>query len=443
MSTTDQTITTAELPQAIMRRIEKLAPYKNNARTHSPEQVHQLAKSIKNFGFIEPILVDAKGMIIAGHGRVEAAKLLGMTTVPTICIDHLTPEQIKAYRIAANRLAELAGWDDEILKIELGHLIEYDFDVDLTGFDTADIDLLFDDSDETGEDPAADELPETDPAQAPITQLGDRWVLGNHRLFCGDATSETAFKALMGGQKAQMVISDPRFNTKIDGNVCGSGAIKHQEFAMASGEMTEEEFTGFLNTVLGHLLTFSGDGSIHYLFMDWRHISEILTAARPHYGKPKNLTVWNKDNAGMGTFYRSKHELIFVFKNGTAKHINNFELGQKGRLRSNVWDYPGQNTFHKGRLDELAMHPTVKPVALIADAMRDCSKLGGIVLDCFGGSGTTIIAAEKTNRRAYVMEIEPRYVDTSIRRWQAVTGKDAVLEKTGCTFAQEEEARHG
>ena len=442
MSTTDQTIPTSELPQATMRRIEKLAPYNNNARTHSSEQVHQLAKSIKHFGFIEPILVDAKGMLIAGHGRVEAAKLLGMTTVPTICIDHLTPAQIRAYRIAANRLAELAGWDEEILRIELEYLIEHEFDVELTGFDTVDLDLLFDDSDETSDDPAADQLPEINSDQPLVSRLGDLWLLGNHRLFCGDARSETAFKALMGEQQAQMVISDSPFNLELNGNVCGSGAIKHQEFAMASGEMTEEEFTGFLNTVLGHLITHSIDGSIHYLFIDWRHISELLTAARPHYGKPKNCCVWNKDNAGMGTFYRSKHELIFVFKNGTAKHINNFELGQKGRYRSNVWDYPGQNTFHKGRLEELAMHPTVKPVALIADAIRDCSKLGGIVLDCFGGSGTTIIAAEKTDRRAYVMEIEPRYVDTSIRRWQAFTGKDAVLEKSGHTFAQEEEARN-
>ena len=432
----------AKQPQIVMRAINTLKPYENNARVHSPKQIRQLAKSIKNFGFIEPILVDAKGMIIAGHGRVQAAKLLGMTTVPTICIDRLTPQQIRAYRIAANRLAELAGWDEEILRIELEYLIEHEFEVELTGFDTIDIDLLFDDSDETGDDPAADQLPENNSDQPLVSRLGDRWLLGNHRLLCGDATSETSFKALMVGQQAQIAICDIPYNVPIDGHVCGSGAIKHQEFAMASGEMTEEEFTHFLHTVLGHLITHSVDGSIHYLFMDWRHIAELLAAATPHYGKPKNLCVWNKDNAGMGSFYRSRHELIFVFKNGTAKHINNFELGQKGRYRSNVWDYPGQNTFHKGRLEELAMHPTVKPVALIADAMRDCSKLGGIVLDCFGGSGTTIIAAEKTDRRAYVMEIEPRYVDTSIRRWQTFTCKDAVLKKTGRTFVEEEKARH-
>jgi DNA modification methylase len=431
------------LPQPTQSPIAGLAPYKNNARTHSPQQVHQLAKSITEFGFVEPILIDGYGIIIAGHGRVEAAKLLGMKTVPTICIDHLTPEQIKAYRIAANRLAELAGWDNDLLKIELEHLIEHDFEVDLTGFETADIDLILEGSDESNTDSGADDLPDSDPDQPTVSQLRDLWLLGDHRLLCGDATSRDAFQTLMGEARAQMVITDSPYNLTIDGNVCGSGAIKHPEFAMASGEMSEGEFTSFLETVMGHLVAFSTDGSIHFLFMDWRHITELLTAASLHYGKPKNLCVWNKDNAGMGSFFRSKHELIFVFKNGTAKHINNFELGQNGRYRTNVWDYPGQNTFHKDRADELSMHPTVKPVAMIADAIRDCSEIAGIVLDCFGGSGTTIIAAEKTKRRAYAMELDPRYVDTSIRRWQAFTGKDAILAATGRTFAQEQEARHG
>ena len=431
----------AELPNITMRRVDKLIAHKNNARTHPPEQIRRIADSIGQLDFLEPVLVDAKGVIIAGHGRVEAAKLLEMTTVPTICIDHLTPEQIKAARITLNRLAELAGWDEDLLRIDLGELIECDFDVELTGFDTADIDILFQDSDAPDTDPTADRLPDLDPAQPPVSKLGYRWLMDGHCLLCGDATEEEAFKTLMAGELAQMVITDPPYNVPIHGNVCGSGAIKHQEFPMASGEMSETKFTDFLSRSTGHLVAYSLGGSIHYLFMDWRHLPELYAATFPHYGRPKNLVVWNKDNAGMGTFYRSKHELVIVFKNGTAKHINNFELGQKGRYRSNVWNYPGQNSFHKGRQEELSLHPTVKPVAMIADAIRDCSKIGGIVLDCFGGSGTTIIAAEKTNRRAYVMELDPHYVDTAIRRWQAFTGKDAVLESTGCTFA-EEEVRH-
>ncbi|MCZ6610117.1 MAG: site-specific DNA-methyltransferase, partial [Alphaproteobacteria bacterium] len=361
-------IETVKPLQVTMRRVDKLTLYEQNARTHSPKQIRQIVDSIEELGFLEPILVDAKGVTIAGHGRVKAAELLGMVAVPTICIDHLKPAQVKAYRITTNRLAELAGWDEDILRIEFGDLIECDFDVEITGFDTADIDVLFQDPDDPDSDPAADQLPETDPAQPPVTQTGDLWMLDSHHLLCGDATTETAFEALMAGQLAQMVITDAPYNLAIDGNVCGSGAIKHDEFIMASGEMSKEEYTVFKGTTIGHLVAYSIDGSIHYLFMDWRHLPELYAAALPHYGRPKNLIVWNKDNAGMGTFYRSKHELIPVFKNGTAKHINNFELGQKGRYRSNVWNYPGQNSFHKGRLEELAMHPTVKPVALIADA---------------------------------------------------------------------------
>jgi DNA modification methylase len=232
-----------------------------------------------------------------------------------------------------------------------------------------------------------------------------------------------------------MVFIDPPYNVRIDGNVSGLGQIKHKEFAMASGELSEAKFTTLLNTAFRNLIAHSVDGSIHFVCMDWRHCFELLSAARDVYAELKNLCVWNKDNGGMGSFYRSKHELVFVFKNGTGLHINNVELGRYGRNRTNVWDYPGVNSLHQGRLEELAMHPTVKPVALVADAILDCSKRRGIVLDSFGGSGTTLIAAEKVGRRGYVMELDPAYVDVTIKRFQKVCGIDAIHASTGRTFS--------
>jgi 16S rRNA G966 N2-methylase RsmD len=252
-----------------------------------------------------------------------------------------------------------------------------------------------------------------------------------------------AYETLMAGESAQMVFIDPPYNVPIDGHVCGSGRVKHAEFVMASGEMSEPEFTAFLETVLHHLAGNSVVGSIHFVCMDWRHAFELLTAGRAAYTELKNLCVWNKSNAGMGSLYRSQHELVFVFKSGTAPHINNVELGRHGRYRTNVWNYPGINTLKPGRLEELAMHPTVKPAALVADAIKDCSRRGGVVLDAFAGSGTTIIAAERTARRARALELDPRYVDVALRRWQDLTNQDAVNAETGSTFAQITDSRLG
>ena len=232
-----------------------------------------------------------------------------------------------------------------------------------------------------------------------------------------------------------MVFTDPPYNVPIDGHVCGLGRVRHGEFVMASGEMDEEQFTSFLTTVLRNLAAHSQDGSVHYVCMDWRHMGELLAAGRAAYTELKNLCVWNKDNGGMGSFYRSKHELVFAFKNGTAPHINNFELGQNGRYRTNVWDYPGANSLKAERMEELRMHPTVKPLALVADAIRDCSHRGGLILDPFVGSGTTLMAAERTGREACVLELDPRYIDTIIQRWQAAGGEDAVHADSGETFA--------
>jgi DNA modification methylase len=251
--------------------------------------------------------------------------------------------------------------------------------------------------------------------------------------LCGNAQNTGDFRLLMAGSAAAMVITDPPYNVRI-ASVQGRGRIKHRNFGQAAGEMSEEQFTLFLRTAIALLIEHSRSGSIHFIFMDWKHIGELLAAARPLYDEWKNLVVWSKTNAGQGSCYRSQHELIFVFKNGSAPYVNNFELGQNGRTRSNVWSYAGVNSFRAGRMDELKLHPTVKPAALVADAMRDCSRRGDIILDPFMGSGTTIVAAESVGRVAYGIELDPLYVDVAIRRWQKFTGRDAVHARTGETF---------
>jgi DNA modification methylase len=349
-------------------------------------------------------------------------------------VDHLTPAQVRAYVIADNKLAENAGWDRALLTLELQELsVDLNFDVTVTGFETAEVDLLIQDLSE-GMSDEADEVPEVDRSVPAVSRPGDRWRIGNHVLLCGDALDKNSY-AILGAKKAQMVFTDPPYNVAIAGNVSGLGKVKHREFAMASGEMSSDEFTKFLHAVFIRFVDFSIDGSIHFICMDWRHIRELLDAAAERYREFKNLCVWSKTNAGMGSLYRSQHELIFVFKNGSSSHINNVELGRFGRNRTNVWNYAGLNTFGSDRDTELAMHPTVKPVALVADAILDCSKRGGIVLDAFAGSGTTLIGAEKTGRRGFGIEIDPHYVDTTIRRFDAVYGLKAVHTESNLDFA--------
>ena len=416
---------------------ERLRPWPRNARTHSRKQVRQIAESIRTFGFTNPVLIDAEGMILAGHGRVEAARQLGLSTVPCLRIEHMTPDEKRAYVIADNRLALNAGWDEEMLATELELLLEtdLDFDIGVLGFEPGEIDLLADGlaPAEPG-DPADECLPEL---QGPVvSQPGDLWMLGEHRILCADAREAGAYHRLMKGELAEMVFIDPPYNVPVDGHVCGSGRIRHREFAMASGEMSAAQFTQFLRTVFEHLVTHTGDGAIHFVCMDWRHMSELLAAGEAVYSELKNLIIWVKDNGGMGSFYRSRHELVFTFKSGTAPHINTFGLGEGGRYRTNVWQYRGINSRGAGRLQDRALHPTVKPVAMIADAIRDCSRRGGVVLDAFGGSASTLIAAHRTRRRARLIEIDPIYVDRSIRRWETIAKDDAVLVETGETFAQ-------
>lgn len=432
----------SNLPRALALKVAnqpvgKLQPNPRNARTHSEQQIDAIERSLKTFGFVNPILIDDENVIIAGHGRVVAAKRLGFSHVPTICLSHITEDEKRAYAIADNQLATLAGWDDELLATELAYLseIEIDFDVTITGFETAEIDLLIgglgEDVDEN-----AEAIPAIDRERSPISQLGDVWKLGEHRVICGDATDINAYGLLLGNDRADMCISDPPYNVKINGHVSGLGRTKHREFVMGSGELSPKKNELFLTSALMNQERYSQPGAVNFTFIDWRHVNELITAGKGVYGDPINLCVWVKDNGGMGSLYRSQHELVVVFKNSGGSHQNNVQLGRTGRYRTNVWNYAGVNSFRKNRMEELAMHPTVKPVPLIMDAIMDVSKRGNIVLDCFLGSGTTLIAAHKTGRRAYGIELDPVYVDTSIRRWQDYTGMEAVHAATGRSFAE-------
>ena len=415
---------------------DDLRPYAGNARTHSKKQIRQIADSIQRFGFTNPVIVSVDREVIAGHGRLAAAKLRGLTSVPVVVLADMTEADRRAYVIADNKLAELAGWDRDTLAIELQFLQDVQFDdIEVTGFSLGEIDMILDEASEKSpqESGPDDDVPAGVP-QNIVSRTGDLWILGTHRLLCGDAREPSDYQRLLEGQKADVVLTDPPFNVPIDGHVSGLGKVKHQEFAMASGEMSEGEFTDFLSSFLGCAKACSKDGAIMFVFMDWRHLTELTTAGRDNDLDLKNLVVWAKDNAGMGSFYRSKHELCFVFKNGGASHTNTFELGQHGRYRTNVWEYAGVNTFRNGRLDELAMHPTVKPVAMIADAIRDVTRRAEIVLDPFAGSGTTVIAAEKTGRHARVIEYDPGYCDVIVCRWQKYTGKTATLDGSNRTF---------
>lgn len=420
----------------------ELRPSRRNSRTHSPKQIQQIAESIKRFGFNNPVLLDDAGEIIAGHGRVEAARLLELPSVPTVRLSHLSEAEVRAYRIADNRLAELAGWDEELLALEFGELLELDLDFDLsiTGFEFGQIDALLSE-DGKAEDPL-DAAPIVDRQAPPVTRAGDLWRIGPHRLFCGDATELLSYERLLGGEKAQLVFTDPPYNVPIDGHVCGLGSVKHREFAMASGEMSSPEFSRFLEGVFRNLAGSSADGAIQFVCMDWRHMPEILGAGGSAFTELKNLCVWAKTNGGMGSLYRSQHELVFVFKSGSGKHINNVELGRHGRYRTNVWTYAGINSFGAGRDVDLADHPTVKPVALVADAILDCSRPNGIVLDPFAGSGTTLLAAHKTRRRGFGIELDPAYCDVVLKR-MAAAGLEPVEESSGLTFCELRERRGG
>jgi DNA modification methylase len=414
----------------------QIKPNPDNPKTHSAKQIRQIANSIVAFGFTNPILADEYGEILAGVGRYEAAKLLGLTNVPVIVVTGLSRAKRRALVIADNKIAENSGWDRERLAIEIPELTELlsaeGLDISILGFEPVEIDQLQTDFEEESSDPQDSIEPKWFDMPR-ISQPGDLWVLGNHRLMCGDARCADHISKLMTSCRADMAFLDPPYNVRIAG-VVGRGRTKHSEFAMASGEMSPPDFVRFLSTVLDAAAAASREGAVHFVCMDWRHIGELLAAANPVYGAALNLVVWAKTNSGQGSFYRSAHELIGVFRVGKTAHLNNIELGRHGRSRSNVWHYAGVNSFRAGRMDELRSHPTAKPVALVADAIKDCTRRGDIVLDTFCGSGTTIMAAERVGRHARTVEIEPRFVDVAIRRWQAFTRRDSIHAVSGLSF---------
>jgi DNA modification methylase len=418
-------------PRIEMVAITALTPNPRTARTHSKKQIAQIAASIERFGFLVPIVIDNAGMIMAGHARYEAAKRLGMPEVPVIRAAFLTEADRRAFVIAENRLAELAGWDRKLLVEELEILFEGGYDLEITGFSIADLDFAM--PEEKAEQPAEEvELPGLT-ARA-ITRPGDLWRVGEHRILCGDARTTESWETLLGNERAALVFCDPPYNVPIDGFVSGNGRNRHRNFLMGAGEMTPGEFITFLRAIFRLCVRFSKSGSIHYHCMDWRHIRELLDAADGVYSEFKQLVVWVKNNGGQGAFYRSQHELVFVFKSGKGKHTNNFGLGETGRYRTNVVEYAGVNTFRKGRDADLAAHSTVKPTALVADFLIDCSNRGDLVVDPCLGSGTTLIAAHRTDRRGAGIELDPLYVDTALARLAAISGLTPVLADDGRSF---------
>ncbi len=408
------------------RPVGDLQPDPRNARTHSRKQIEQIAASITEFGFTNPILADPEGRMIAGHGRLLAAKALGLAEVPVIALAGLTEVRKRALRLADNKIALNAGWDVEILKLELSELATMDVDIDLTltGFSTGEIDVILD-----GQADPDDEVIPAVPA-TPRTRPGDIWILGEHRIGCGDGRDPEFLQRVVGaGQTVDAAFLDPPYNVRISGHANTKG--RHREFAMASGEMSETEFRTFLSETLGACAAVSRDGAVHFVCMDWRHMDDVAAVGRGIYGDFLNLCVWNKSNAGMGSLYRSKHELVFVYRVGDAPHLNMVELGKHGRNRTNVWDYASVNSFRGSRSEDLALHPTVKPTGLVADAIKDVTRHNDLVLDIFLGSGTTLIAAERTGRRFRGVEIDPAYVEVAIERWSALTGRAPELERGG------------
>lgn len=416
-----------------------LIPYEKNTKIHKDKQRQQIANSMLQFGFVNPILIDEKNLILAGHGRWLAAKSLGMKEVPVIRLKHLSDAQKRAYRIADNKLTENGLWDYDLLKLEFSELekLELDFSLEVTGFDLVDIDVIVDPGlteKDSKPDEEANAVPFI-PEEEVVSKIGYIWQLGKHRIICGSSIEEETYETLFEDKKAIAIFTDPPYNVKIDGHVCNKGSVKHKEFAMASGEMSSEEFQEFLIKAMTLQVKYSTDGSIHFQCIDWRHMKEMLNAGLVIYTDLKNLCVWGKQNGGMGSLYRSQHELVFVFKNGKKPHINNVELGSHGRYRTNLWSYAGVNSFGKEK-NNLRFHPTVKPMEMVRDAILDVTNRGQIVLDAFLGSGTTLIAAEKCGRICYGIELEPKYIDTAIRRWEEITGGEAIHVKSEKSYKE-------
>lgn len=408
--------------------IDRLKPDKRNPRTHSKTQVQQIADSIEDTSYFNPILCDPEGNVIAGHGRLRAARMLGMATVPTITIEGLSDAQKRRLRIADNKIAMNAGWDAELLKIELADIELAGLDLSLTGFAVGEIDALRNLS-LCYEDPV-----DPVPIDA-VTRTGDVWICAGHRVCCGDLLDGTSLSALMAGERADMIVTDPPYNTSNATHNGGKGRFRHREFAYAHGEMSAAEFVAFLTDTQRALAAQARPGAVAYVFMDHHHAGEQIAAGEAAFHQRLNIAIWVKSNAGMGSLYRSQHEMVFIYKVGDDPHRNNVELGKHGRNRTNVWQAASVNAFGSRQAD-LEIHPTVKPTGLIADAIMDVTAPGEIVLDGFLGSGTALLAAERVGRRAFGLEINGAYVDVAVTRWMDLTGGEAILEATDETFAQ-------
>lgn len=400
-----------------------------NVRRQEAAHIREVAASIAELGFCDPVLIGSGNTILDGVIRVEAAKQLGLPRIPCIRVQHLTGVEQRLLRVACNRLAEKGGWNLEDLKIEFEELIVEQTPIEISGFSAPEIDQIL-----LGHDPPPHEKGPLAPAHGAIAiaQQGDVFHLGGHRIVCGSATENDVFALLMQGEDpARLVLTDQPYNVRIAGNVTGG---PHREFAMASGEMSEPEFLSFnlawIKAALNHL----ADGGLFGTFIDWRGLPNVHAAATELGLVPINLIVWAKTNAGMGSLYRSQHELLPLFKKGKGNHLNNINLGRKGRWRSNLWVYPGASSIGSEARMGLRDHPTVKPTALLEDALLDVTARGDIVIDPFLGSGSTLIAAERAGRRCRGVEIDPLYVDVIIRRYQAETGREAILEATGEPF---------
>jgi DNA modification methylase len=412
--------------------INQIKPYPGHARSHNKQKIEKLKKLIRHFGQVVPIVVDRDGVIIDGHAVWTAMQELGNGEIAAVVANRTDPE-IKALRLALNRVPQDSAWDNERLRKGLEELVNLSFDLELTGFDTVEIDHLLDaDVQKLNVVEDDDEIPR---AEGPaITTVGDIWICGCHRIGCGDARDQAFVEKVKGGLRARMCFVDPPYNVPIAGFVSGKGRAQHREFVQGAGELNTQQFTTFLAESLAVLQRSVTDPALIYACMDWRHVFELLAAGRQCNLDLFNLCVWAKTNAGMGSLYRSQHELICVFKAGASNHINNVELGRHGRNRSNLWTYRGLNSFGADRDELLASHPTVKPVLMIADAIRDVTRRGDPVLDTFMGSGSTVIAAEETGRVGIGVDLDPLYVDVAVRRWQAQKRRDAVHTETGETF---------
>ena len=419
-------------------KVEQLKPYKNNAKIHSPDQISQIAESIQQFGFVNPILIDENDEIIAGHGRFEAAKILNLSQVPVIRIGHLTNVQKRKLRIADNRISENGGgWDADLLNIEISELCELEdiADITITGFNDIEIDQILTEPRTKSEVKKLDAVPYVADDEI-ITVPGDIWEFdGGHRIICGDSIDRDTFAKLLGNKRVNLVLQDPPFNIKIKGFVSGNGTVKHPDFAMATGEMSDSEYTEFLGKNFALCSEYATDNAMIFNFIDWRNVMPMLTACKQHFARHINLCVWVKNKAGMGTPYRSQHELCTVFLNKAGKVTDHIKLGKYGRNRSNVWHYYGCNSYGPHRND-LKMHPTVKSFEMLSDIMLDVTSIGDAVLDCFLGSGSTFIAAQRHKRICYGIEYEPKYVDTCVKRFYEAFGIDAINARTGKTYTQ-------